>query len=94
MQHFTFINQNFICKNKLENSIYELLHSYNRLVIPDDNLKDFQLNLLEQIEHCNNFFPRCKPIKAGWWQNTNKGDWHLSLDGRGIVYFHIYYATN
>lgn len=89
MQQFlSYIGQTYSCKNKLENSISELLHSVNRQIIADADLQHFQLKVLEQIGLCNNYFPRCKPVKASWYQNTNKGDWHLSLPG--ILNFHLY----
>lgn len=90
MYYFSYISNSYSCKNKLEEAVYQQLRTFNRRVIPNDQLDTFKKDILEAIEASNQAHPRCKPVKATFWcSGMGDRDFVLSMGG-GICNFNIY----
>jgi len=85
MKYFSLIIHNYVCKNKLQEAVYQFLKSQDRVIWA--NLETTKKMILYRIGEINKEFPRCKPIIVSWYTGM-KQDW--SLSNVGVCSFTLY----
>ncbi|HUI31994.1 MAG TPA: hypothetical protein VLY84_00125 [Dysgonamonadaceae bacterium] len=90
MKHTTHNGHNLATKNKLQTAIQEYLNGIDRILIENANdLKEFKLKVLADIMFFNNEYPRCKAVKASWFE-IDKNDYLLSgVDFNHFMIHHV-----
>lgn len=92
MKYLTHNGHELMTKNKLQKAVQEYLRGIDRMLLTDSpTFSKHKNRVLEVIENLNSKHPRCKPIKASWFQ-IDKNDWLLS--GVGFSNFMIYHVKH
>lgn len=90
MKYTTYNGHQLATKNKLQKAVQAYLKGIDRILIENDEaLEDIKVKIIANIVFLNNEYPRCKGIRASWFE-TDKNDWLLS--GVGFSNFHIYHV--
>lgn len=74
--------------NKLQEDIVKDLLEKDRTLVNATDLLALQTKILEVIETYNKCYPRCKPVKANWFDSEREKPlphYHLSLNGLTFV---------
>lgn len=90
MKYVTHNGHQLCTKNKLEKAVADYLSDIDRTLIESADIETYKNELLADIKEFESEHPRCKPLKAHWFE-TSKNDFILS--GVYFSHFHIYHIN-
>ncbi len=76
-------------KNKLQQAVQDELKSFDRLIIPTEDIEKAKAYFISKIERLNALNPNCRPIKASFYKTHTHNDWALSFGEQSIIMFQI-----
>lgn len=90
MKYLTYNGHQLVTKNKLQAAVQECLKSFDRILIEDNaSFEDFKIKLIAHIVFINNEHPRCKPVRASWFE-LDKNEWLLSgVEFNNFMIYHV-----
>lgn len=69
MKYTTFNAHDLATKNKLQKAVQAYLNGIDRILIENDEaLEDIKVKIIANIVFLNNEYPRCKGIRASWFE--------------------------
>lgn len=71
-------------KNKLCKAIQDEIKSWDRKLIPEENITEVKNEIIESIAKLNNQFPKCRPVRGEFWspayEKGKKEDFIISFE--------------